>query len=638
MNDSQEEAVGVLLDALPDLFFAVGEDGTMELWNDAVPEVTGYDEAALRRMTPAEFVPTADDDRVTETIAEALEAGAGTIEAELTTATGERIPYQFSLRPAPDESALAFVGIGRDIAVRKRAERDRDGILNRMRDGFFAVDDEWRITYANEKGEQLLSRAMNRPRETTLEGLHLWEEIPDAVETTFYREYNRAMETGEPVSFEEYFPPLEDWFEVRAFPDDTGLSIYFREITEEQRYRDRLEHREQVLKELHDITADRDASFAEQVQRLLVLGRAEFGTEFGSLSEIVGDKYQFEVVDADDDTIQAGDVVPLEATNCERVASRRETIAWGDVARDAPEETDRAGYTDWGISCYLGGPVYDNDGVYGTFCFYGTDTRADRFSEWEVTLVDLMSRWVSYELQREQITEKLQRQNDRLEQFASIVSHDLRGPLNVLRGRLELAEETGDPSDLAGCFDAVERMEALIDDVLSLSKAGDAIDDIELIGLRECATLAWDAAPTETASLELAADATVPADASRLQQLLENLFRNSVEHGSTGNRTSSGDSVEHGGEDVTVTVGRLEDGFYVEDDGPGIPESERGDVFDSGYTTTADGTGFGLAIVADIADAHGWTLRVAEAESGGARFELTNVGVRDGAADGQRAE
>ncbi|OYR54849.1 hypothetical protein DJ71_27145 [Halorubrum sp. E3] len=96
--------------------------------------------------------------------------------------------------------------------------------------------------------------------------------------------------------------------------------------------------------------------------------------------------------------------------------------------------------------------------------------------------------------------------------------------------------------------------------------------------------------------------------------------------------------MEHGGEDVTVTVERLEDGFYVEDDGPGIPESERGDVFDSGYTTTADGTGFGLAIVADIADAHGWTLRVAEAESGGARFELTNVGVRDGAADGQRAE
>jgi signal transduction histidine kinase len=83
--------------------------------------------------------------------------------------------------------------------------------------------------------------------------------------------------------------------------------------------------------------------------------------------------------------------------------------------------------------------------------------------------------------------------------------------------------------------------------------------------------------------------------------------------------------VEHGGEDVTIRVGALDDGFYVEDDGGGIPESERGDVFDAGYTTAADGNGFGLSIVQKIVEAQGWRIDVTESAEGGARFEITGV-------------
>jgi signal transduction histidine kinase len=248
--------------------------------------------------------------------------------------------------------------------------------------------------------------------------------------------------------------------------------------------------------------------------------------------------------------------------------------------------------------------------VYGTFCFYGTDTRAEEFSEWDVTLVDLMSRWVSYELQRKQVTTELQRQNERLEEFVGIVSHDLRNPLNVLLSRLELAKETGDAEEFARCFDAVERMETLIDDLLTLSKAGKEIEDIELVALGELAELAWESVPTDSATLQTTATDTVPADASRLKQLFENLFRNAI---------------EHGGADVTVTVGALEHGFYVEDDGSGLPEDDRDEVFESGYTTTTTGTGFGLAIVANIVEAHGWEIRATESASGGARFEITGI-------------
>jgi PAS domain S-box-containing protein len=600
-----------LIDTLDDIFFAVNDSGYIELWNRAAEDITGYTDVEAGTMRPVDFFDPVDSERVTAAISELFETGDTVVEAALMTADGDRIPYELSANRLPEGSTFAFAGIGRDVSERKEAKREREAILNRMRDGFVAVDTDSRITYANEKGEQVLANAMGRPlEETTFEGLHLWDEIPDAVDTTFYEKYQRALETGDPVSFEEYFSPLDEWVEVRAFPDETGLSIYFREITEQREYREQLEDREQVLREVYTVTADRDSTFTEQVQRLLALGRSEFGTEYGSLSEIRGDEYLFEVVAADDDSLQAGETVPLDATNCELVATQRETIAWGDIAQDAPEQTDRSGYTDWGISCYLGAPVYDNDGVYGTFCFYGTDTRAEQFSAWDVTLLDLMSRWVSYELQRKQVTAELQRQNERLEQFAEIVSHDIRNPLNVLSGRLELVEETGDPEEIARCYDAIERMETLIDDLLTLSKAGSAIDEVELVTLEHVVELAWESVPTDSATLEMTEQGTVPADAPRLQQLFENLFRNAV---------------EHGGADAEITVGLLDHGFYVEDTGPGLPEDGREEIFESGFSTTTDGTGFGLAIVADIVAAHGWEITATESESGGARFEISGL-------------
>jgi signal transduction histidine kinase len=112
-----------------------------------------------------------------------------------------------------------------------------------------------------------------------------------------------------------------------------------------------------------------------------------------------------------------------------------------------------------------------------------------------------------------------------------------------------------------------------------------------------------------------------------------------VEHGSTGpdsqarrdsegqrpsgSRPGADDAVEHAGQAVTVTVGDLENGFYIEDDGPGIPKAEREAVFDPGHSTSEEGTGFGLAIVREIANAHGWSVRVTGGAAGGARFELT---------------
>ncbi|MYL68284.1 hybrid sensor histidine kinase/response regulator [Halorubrum distributum] len=222
-------------------------------------------------------------------------------------------------------------------------------------------------------------------------------------------------------------------------------------------------------------------------------------------------------------------------------------------------------------------------------------------------------------------TAELERQNDRLEEFAGVVSHDLRNPLEVARGRTELAREECDSDHLAAVERAHDRMTALIDDLLTLAREGDPVTDAEPVDLGRVVGSCWRTVDTRDATLRSEAEGIILADEGRLRQLLENLIRNSVEHGSTSSQAEPDDSVEHGGKDVTVTVGTLSDGFYVADDGPGIDPDRREEVFDAGYSTSQSGTGFGLRIVEQVADAHGWSVRAVESEEGGARFEITGV-------------
>jgi len=244
--------------------------------------------------------------------------------------------------------------------------------------------------------------------------------------------------------------------------------------------------------------------------------------------------------------------------------------------------------------------------------------------------------------------DQLERQNEHLDQFAGVVSHDLRNPLNVLMGNLKLLEAdiedgggpeqttTVDPSRVHSMAAAAERMDDIIDDALAFGRQGKAVTETEPVSLAAVATEAWSAVETGDATLTVEADTTIRADRARLLRILENLFRNSVEHRSAGDQGTSGDPGGGGsgelqpgpdGPSPVVTVGPLdgEGGFYVEDDGPGIPPEQCERVFERGYTTAAEGTGFGLAIVENVARAHGWTVSVTDAETGGARFEFTGV-------------
>lgn len=205
--------------------------------------------------------------------------------------------------------------------------------------------------------------------------------------------------------------------------------------------------------------------------------------------------------------------------------------------------------------------------------------------------------------------DELERQNKRLEEFASVVSHDLRQPLGIASGKLSIVQEQHDTRHLDDIDDALQRMESLIENVLTLARQGKIVSTPTPTDLSTVIHKAWEIAGSERGELVIEGPlAEIDADSQRLQELFENLFRNAIEHCRP---------------DVTVTVGMLgSSGFYVEDDGLGIPPTKRDQVFDRGYSTAESGTGLGLVIVQTIVEAHSWSISVTESTTGGARFEI----------------
>lgn len=395
----------------------------------------------------------------------------------------------------------------------------------------------------------------------------------------------------------------------------TNYVGFQEDITERKGREHEREATIEFLQSLYDVATDATLTTDEKVERLLRVGPEKLGLPYGHLTRIeregaTGEDGTQTIIEAsgDHDLLQPGESCPLRRSYCRRTIEQQDLFEVQD-AIEAGWQGDPA-YETFELGCYIGTKVTVNDELFGTVFFAAREPRDEPFTDAERTFIRLMSKLIGYELEREQVTQELERRNARLQEFASVVSHDLRNPLQVAQGRLELVESQAESEHIEAIEHAHDRIQTLTEELLSLAREGGAVSDEHEIDVRTLAQECWANVETVDATLRIEGDRTVEGNRSRLKQVFENIFRNAI---------------EHAGPQAAVTVGAMPDGVYIEDDGPGIAPEARERVFELGYSTSSTGTGFGLSIVKDIVEAHGGTVTMAEGTEGGARFELTGL-------------
>lgn len=560
------------LDTLDDVFYVIDADGTLNRWNERVGEITGYSNTELDGLNALELFPEDELACIEDAITRAIDTGDATVEADVLTASGERIPYELTGKRLTDPHGefLGVVGIGRDLSERKEREaeltfvRDLLERTERIADvGGWEINTETdEVFWTEHLFEMLGVEYEDAPSLEEALDVYLEEDRPrvrSAIED--------AVETGESFDVEARFQrPTGEirWLQIHGEPVlEDGEVVRLRGA-------------------VHDITDHKER------ESELTQARKEYEELFNGMNDTGW------VIDTD------GTILAVNDAAVETLGYSREELL-SMKTHDIDAETP-----DGEISRLVTEMPEDEVQVVETV--HETKTGERIPVEISSSLVSYKGRTAALSVGRD-ISDRKQREQQ-LEQFASIVSHDLRNPLNVAQGNLELAQEECDSDFLDTVAQAHERMQVLIDDLLTLAHEGDQVSDTEVVDLGALAENCWETVVTADATLRIETDLQVRADRSRLKQLLENLMRNAI---------------DHGGEAVTVTIGDHSDGFYVADDGPGIPPEERERVFETGFSTTTEGTGFGLSIAQQIAEAHGWEISLAKSTEDGVRIEISDI-------------
>jgi PAS domain S-box-containing protein len=591
--------------------------------NPRLCDETGYDEDELAGMKVWELDRTVDPDEARRLWAE-MEAGdrrewEGVYERR----DGSTFPVEIHVGRLDLAGEARFVVISRDISERRERERELERyetVVENTEDGIYVFDADGRFEFVNRR----VAEVSGIPRDAWI-GRHV----------SVHADLGTLTE-AEVATVEEKIAAIvrgdEDEVRVEVTPDvPTDLGVlelrltsfrtesgadraigFSRDVTDRRR-------RERTVREFQRRTETLiRASTREEIAEVAVAtARDVLGLRLSGVHLVDDEREVLEPIAVTDEIReQLG-----EAPAYERTAPSRETerVNWEIFERgetvviEDTHEHDRIPASETPSRSGIVHPLGD----HGLFITSSPDPHA--FDDTDVALTEILAATVTAALDRTERertlrdrARRLEIQKERLDEFAGIVSHDLRNPLNVAEGRLDLAREEAESEHLDAVERAHERMQVLIDDLLTLAREGTPVEEEEPVALADTVAACWRNVETGDATLETATDRTIRADGSRVQQLLENLVRNAVEHGGT---------------DVTVRIGELDggDGFYVADDGSGIPPERRERVFESGYSTSTAGTGFGLAIAKEIAEAHGWEIGVTVSAQGGARFEISGV-------------
>ena len=471
----------------------------------------------------------------------------------------------------------------------------------------YIKDPEGRYLLMNSAGEALFEMPRAEivgTRDEELFGPEEAEEIRAIDRRVMDEQEPETYESRRPVRGEERIFRNEKYPYVTGDGAVAGVIGVSKDVTEERRRRDALEELHEATREM--MVAPTAASVAEIASETTasVIGLA---TNSVSLHDPDGDAL-VPVAWSDPSGLFGGEAPPT--------FPRGTGVAWAAYASGEPRsyadvrEAENVLNPETQFRSEIVLPL----GSHGVLMI--GSTAVDDFDENDEALARVFAANVEAALDRVERERELHRQNERLSEFAGVVSHDIRNPLNLAQTLTQSLDADVDHPHLERIRDAHDRIGTIVSDVMTWARQGTTVEETEYVSVEALATRCWAEAPTGEATLVVEDDFLVRTDRERFRRVLENLFRNAI---------------EHGGPAVTVRVGRLEDatGFFVADTGPGIPEDERESVLEIGHSTSDGGTGFGLAICEQIADAHGWTLDVTEGVDGGARFEFGGVEIRE---------
>jgi PAS domain S-box-containing protein len=615
MNDSTASTV---FDAMPDgVVVHDPETGEIVDVNQTYLDMHGYASDEIVGETVAAI--SADDpayslEEALDRIRQAREEGPVQFEWRNRRADGTEFPVEVSLNPVELDGQQRVVANVRDISDRKvyqqqyrEASRHLEAILEATKFGLFIKNTDHEYIVMNERVKEIFGLDEFDP------GITDEDVVSEDVAQRFQADDRYVMETEEPLRTEEEVPVADVGTRIYltikvpvydATGDLYGIAGFTQDITEKKTYERRLEalntRLELALDEtdtgVWELDLDTDELIWDEAsERLFGYDSGEFPGTFEAFADRIDETDVAHVSEQIEHSIETGEEYRAEF----RVGPREEDQRWLQ-ARGVVE--------------------YDEE---------------------EPTRIIGIQTDITEQKQREQALraakQEVERHNEQLEEFASFVSHDLRNPLGVAHTYAEMVRE-GDQQAIEEVSRSLDRMEAIIQDALSYARQGQTIDETEQLNLSTVARLSWQNIDTAGAELVVDTEEAIVANRDRVMRLFENCFRNSVEHSSTGNRTGSDDSVDHGGEPVVVRIDTLEGshrdgehsgGFCIADDGPGIPAEDRDSVFEIGYSTADTGTGFGLGIVKQVAKAHGWRVEITDSQSGGARFEFHGVDIGD---------
>lgn len=437
-------------------------------------------------------------------------------------------------------------------------EIDAREILDRITDGFFALNSKWKFTYVNEKATRLLFRSRD-----DLIGKGIWDEFPEAVDLIFFDQYHKAVREQIFVNFDAYFPPLDSWFNVRAYPSVNGLSVYFQDITaekktavqNEQHYKSLFEHNPDAV-----FSCDLNGNYLSVNSATeKMLGYSE--KEFLQMSYVP--------LVAEDELMRTMDFFKKAVSG---KTQYYETKALHKDGHAIPVNITNM-------------PIIMDSKVIG---IYG----------------------IAKDITDKKLTEEKLVKSEKLSavgQLSASIAHEIRNPLTALKGFLQLmsfSEGNIKESYLEVMSSEIDRIELITGELLLLAKPQahhfklEPIQDI----IGDVAALLSSQALMNNVDIKVKNENKIQVRciANQLKQVFINLMKNAIE------------SMPGGGEvSIDLTI-KNDDKLFISiaDQGCGIPEDIIANIGLPFYTTKQKGTGLGMMASLKIIEAHNGTMDI----------------------------